>query len=108
MMAAFRVHENAGHRLDEIYAYTRHTWGEEKADAYINGLFGKFKAIAARECRWRPVPAAFGVDGYFCHHERHYIYWKQLDDGAVGIVTILHERMHQIERFREEFVAFED
>jgi toxin ParE1/3/4 len=28
-----------------------------------------------------------------------------LADGAVGIVTILHERMHQIDRFREDFAA---
>jgi toxin ParE1/3/4 len=25
-----------------------------------------------------------------------------LDDGEVGVVTVLHERMHQIDRFRED------
>lgn len=102
-MSGFRVQAGAGHRLDEIYAYTRRTWGQAQADAYIERLFDKFTAIAARKIIWRRVPADFGVDGYVCHHEKHYIYWKVLNDGTVGIVTILHERMHQIERFKEAF-----
>ena len=28
-----------------------------------------------------------------------------LADGDVGIVTVLHERMHQMERFRDDFGA---
>jgi toxin ParE1/3/4 len=102
-MTAFRVQEGAGHRVNEIYAYTRDTWGEAQAERYIRGLFEKFQAIADRRIPWRQIPAEFGVDGYVCRYEKHLIYWKLLEDGAVGIVTILHERMHQIERFREDF-----
>lgn len=32
------------------------------------------------------------------------VYWRRLSGGDIGIVTILHERMHQIERFREGFL----
>ena len=28
---------------------------------------------------------------------------RQLSNGKIGVVTILHERIHQIERFREDF-----
>lgn len=100
-MTAFRVLDDAGHRLDEIYDYTRRTWGDAQAETYIRGLFAKFEAIAARAFPWRAIPAEFGVDGYFCRHEKHVIYWKLLDDGKVGIVTALHERMHQIERLKD-------
>lgn len=100
-MTAVLVQEAAGLRLDEIYQYTRDTWGESQADAYIRALFGQFDAIAARVIAWRPIPAEFGVDGYYCRFEHHYIYWRLLKDGGVGIVTILHERMHQIDRFRD-------
>jgi hypothetical protein len=31
------------------------------------------------------------------------VYWQHLSNGDIGIVTILHERMHHIERFREDF-----
>ena len=37
-----------------------------------------------------------------CRYEHHFIYWRVLTDGAVGIVTILHERMHQIDRLKDD------
>lgn len=49
------------------------------------------------------MPAEFGVQGYFFRYERHVVYWRRLSSGDIGIVTILHERMHQIARFREDF-----
>lgn len=50
----------------------------------------------------RAILAEFGVDGYFCRCQKHVVYWKLLSDGKVGIVTILHERMHQIERLKDD------
>jgi toxin ParE1/3/4 len=102
-MAAVRIQEAASHRLDEIYRYTRERWGVEQADRYITGLFAAFDRIETRSVTSKPVPAEFGVDGYFFRYERHFVYWRRLSDGDVGIVTILHERMHQIDRFREDF-----
>jgi toxin ParE1/3/4 len=104
-VSAFRVLDSAGHRLDEIYSYTREQWGEAQAGRYIRGLFARFEAIAARSFPWRPIPAEFGVEGYVCRYERHLIYWRLLADGAVGIVSVLHERMHRIDRFCEDFGA---
>lgn len=102
-MAAFRIQEAASHRLDEIYRYTRERWGTAQADRYLTGLFDAFHKIEAHGVISRPVPAAFGVDGYFFRYERHVVYWRRLSNGDIGIVTILHERMHQIDRFREDF-----
>ncbi|WP_093154697.1 type II toxin-antitoxin system RelE/ParE family toxin [Thalassobaculum litoreum] len=101
-MTTFRVQKHAGRRLDEIYVYARVNWGEEQAARYIRSLFERFDEIAAQKISWRPVPAEFGVDGFYCRHEHHYIYWQVLSDGVVGIVTVLHERMHQFDRFRED------
>jgi toxin ParE1/3/4 len=102
MAATYRVQLAAGQRLDEIFTYTCDTWGEEQADRYIRGMFAKFDDIAARRMPWRQVTAEFGVEGFYCRYETHVIYWKVLADGAVGIVTVLHARMHQMERFRED------
>ena len=102
-MSGFRVQDGAVHRLEDIYRYTAARWGEVQAERYIRGLFDRFEAIAARDVPWRPVPAEFGVDGFVCRYEKHLIYWRVLSDGDVGIVTILHERMHLIERFRDAF-----
>lgn len=101
-MSGYRIQRGAGHRLDEIYVYTRDKWGDEKAALYIAGLFARCDAIVSREFPWRAIPADFGVDGFVCKYARHFIYWKILADGTVGIVTILHEAMHQIDRFKDD------
>lgn len=104
-MSGIKVQSAAAHRIDEIYRHTTATWGEAQAERYIRGLFARFEAIAARAFPWRPIPAAFGVDGYVCRYEKHVIYWKVLANGDIGVVTVLHERMHQIERFRDDFAG---
>jgi toxin ParE1/3/4 len=103
-MNSFRVQRGAADRLDEIYVYTRDQWGEAQADRYVQGMFARFEAIATREFPWRAIPAIFGVSGFFCKYEYHFIYWKLLTDGTVGIVTILHEKMHQIDRLKDDLL----
>nr|WP_309402204.1 type II toxin-antitoxin system RelE/ParE family toxin [Aminobacter niigataensis]WMD00144.1 type II toxin-antitoxin system RelE/ParE family toxin [Aminobacter niigataensis] len=102
-MVAVRIQEAASHRLDDIYRYTQDRWGTEQADRYITGLFEAFEGIESHGVASRPVPAEFGVEGYFFRYERHFVYWRRLLNGDIGIVTILHQRMHQIDRFREDF-----
>ncbi len=100
---AVRIQEAASLRLDDIYRYTRNRWGEEQADRYITGMFQAFERIDAHGILSKPIPAAFGVEGYFFRYEKHFVYWRRLSNGDIGIVTILHERMHQIDRFRDDF-----
>ena len=104
-MTGYRVQSTAAHRIDEIWRYTEATWGDAQAERYIRGLFVQFEAIAARDLPWRPIPAAFDVEGYVCRYEQHLIYWKVLKSGEIGIVTVLHARMHQIDRFRDDFAG---
>lgn len=100
---AVRIQEGVARRLDEIYRYTRARWGDAQAEKYLSGMFGAFGKVATHGVLSRPVPAVFGVNGYFIRYRRHFIYWRHLPDGGIGIVTILRERMHQIERFQEDF-----
>lgn len=100
---AVLVQEAASHRIDEIYRYTRTRWGDAQADAYITGLFDSFDRIATHAVLSRPIPAEFGVDGFFFRYEKHFVYWKRLGGQDIGIVTVLHERMHQIGRFHDAF-----
>ena len=102
-MTSVRVQEAASLRIDEIYRYTRDGWGMAQADAYITGLFAAFEKIPTRGVASRPIPAEFEVQGYVFRYNSHLVYWKRLDNGDIGIVTVLHERMHQIDRFREDF-----
>jgi len=97
-----RVQASASCRLDEIYRYTRERWGKPQADRYITGLFAAFDGIETHKTLSRPIPAEFGVDGYYFRCGRHFVYWRRLANGDIGIVTILHERMHQMDRFRDD------
>lgn len=99
-MSGYFLGPQADQQLDAIYEYTAIQWGEEQADRYIELLFQHFSNVSARNVIWRAVPAEFGVQGYFGKCEHHFVYWKVLDRGDVGIVAILHERMHQIEQIR--------
>lgn len=101
-MPKFLVQKSAAARLREIFTYTQTQWGEEQARRYLNGIFERFEQIADREVIWRPIPAEFEVSGYFNIYEKHYIYWKELPSQQIGIVTVLHERMHQMSRFKED------
>ncbi len=101
-MKACRVQDAAVCRLDEIYRYTRDRWGDAQAQAYIRGLFDTFERIARCEVGSRPIPAEFGVHGFWRRYERHIVYWKPLADGDAGIVTMLHESMHQGDRFKDD------
>ncbi|HRO12139.1 type II toxin-antitoxin system RelE/ParE family toxin [Amaricoccus sp.] len=98
-----RIQEAASLRLDDIYLYTCDRWGEAQADRYITGMFEAFERIDARGVASKPIPAEFGVEGFFFRYEHHFVYWRRLSDGDIGIVAILHERMHQIDRFKEDF-----
>jgi len=100
---AIRIQNAASHRLDAIYRYTRDRWGEAQADRYITGMFEAFERIETHGVVSRPIPIAFEVDGYMFRYEKHVVYWRRLPDGHIGIVTILHERMNQIERFKDDF-----
>lgn len=100
---AVRIQRAASRRLDEVFRFTRDRWGEAQAERYLNGLFEAFAQIESHGVLSRPVPADFGVDGYVFRYQHHFVYWRPLANGDIGIVTLLHERMHQIDRFREDF-----
>ncbi|WP_417607860.1 type II toxin-antitoxin system RelE/ParE family toxin [Primorskyibacter flagellatus] len=99
---AVRVQEAASLRLDDIYRYTRDRWGPEQADRYITDLFAAFEKIDSHGVVSWPIPAEFAIDGFYFRHAHHFVYWRWLSDGDIGIVTILHERMHQMDRFRDD------
>lgn len=99
---AIRVQEAASLRLDGIYRYTRDRWSADQANRYITDLLAAFDRIEGSGVASRPVPAEFGVDGFYFRHAHHFVYWRRLANGDVGIVTILHERTHQMDRLRDD------
>ena len=102
-MNTVRIQEAAAQRLDDIYQYGVRQWGTQQAEDYLRGLFATFDHIADQQVVSRPIPTEFGVRGYYFRYRKHVVYWKKLHTGDTGIVTVLHEKMHQIARFQDDF-----
>ena len=102
-MRSYTLSSGATAALTDIYIHSHRTWGAAQADKYLHGLYAAFDRIADRRELWRPIPAEFGVDGYFARHKKHFIYWKRFDDGQVGIVAVLHVSMMQGDPLRNAF-----
>lgn len=100
--AGYRVGPAARRRIDDIFRHSPERWGDAEAERYLRGLFDCFADIAAGRISGRTVPVELDVAGFYCRYARHSVYWRLLADGDVGIVTVLHERMHRIERLRED------
>jgi plasmid stabilization system protein ParE len=101
-MTRYQVLRAALVRIEDIYLYSLDLWGADAADAYITGLYDTFSDIALGEARSRPIPAEFGEAGFLTRYRSHLVYWLRLDPETIGIVAVLHERMHQTRRFRDD------
>ncbi len=84
-MRAICIQESASHRLDDIYRYTRDRWSGSQAEKYITDLFAAFDRIATHGVVSKPIPAEFGVEGFFFRHERHFVYWPTSRMGTSGL-----------------------
>jgi plasmid stabilization system protein ParE len=96
------VQDIAAYRIKDLYHFGRARWGEAKSQAYVAGLLEAFERIASGEAQSRPIPAEFGEAGFVTRYRSHIIYWRHLDPDTVGIVSVLHERMHQTRRFHDD------
>ncbi len=100
-MAKFLIQKSASFRIDEIYRYSRSKWGEQAARKHIEEMFDAFAVIEQNQLSSRVIPSEFGISGFFFQYKKHFIYWKYLSNGEIGVVTVLHQRMHQIEQFKD-------
>jgi len=100
-MDTFIVLLAASHRISEIYQYTLNNFGQKQAIKYIEGLFNSFSNIKNKKQLSRPIPAEFEVEGFYYQYQQHFVYWKYLKSGKIGITTVLHQKMHQIKQFRD-------
>lgn len=74
-------------------------WGEDQADACALRLVGAIHALDANRSLWRRVANKAGL--WFVRHEPHYIFFRELSGGVVGVITVLHESMDLPARIKE-------
>jgi toxin ParE1/3/4 len=99
----FTLDKRARAHFEDIYNFTLERWGAAQAESYARELNGVFERIVARTITSRPIPAKLGVQGYFCAHKSHFVYWRYQASGDVSIVAILHQQMHLPDRVRRAF-----
>ena len=99
---AARIFRTARERLLEIWDYTERKWGEEQADKYVRGLVEAVERVQGQRHRWRPVgdPQIQGV--FFVRYEHHHVFFRELDGGVLGVISVLHESMDIPSRLRED------
>ena len=96
------IYRAAQARLIEIWDYTEQTWGEKQADAYLRSLIDAVNQVQAERRRWRPLRDRALPGVYFVRHQHHYIFFRELSGGTLGVISILHENMDIPARLRDD------
>ena len=93
----------ADRRQDEIWDYTVGKWGEEQAIRYIEGLHEAIAQAAAGNIVWRkPIHPKLSKI-YYIRFENHYVFFRELPNNLIGVITILHEKMDLPSRLEDDF-----
>ena len=91
-MSKYVFFKPANETLDEVWRYSLDNWGQKKAEEYIEGLFAMIQKAASREILWRGLREQTNLEVYFVKYQRHYLFFRELEDDLIGIVSIIHER----------------
>ena len=98
----YRFFPAADKRQDEIWEYTLSKWGERKAIEYIRGMHDAVSKAAENPQLWQ-TPGRSGFKRvFYIRYEKHFIFFRLLPGGVLGIISILHERMDIPARLRED------
>lgn len=97
-----RFYAAANHRLDEIWHYSVEQWDEVQAEKYLRGLFQAVEGVSARRFLWKPVQEAGFAGVFYFRYERHFIFFRELGGGDLGVLTILSDRMDLPRRLLED------
>ena len=96
-MPSYLFFPSADKAQDNIWRYTCETWGEKQAEKYIKGLHDHLQRLSEKKKLWRSLPANLVVppdlkiEAYFSKYEHHYLFFRKLSSGQIGIMAILHE-----------------
>lgn len=107
-MVGYLFYPTADTAQDRIWRDTAKLWGEDKADTYIRGLHGHLEKLCITRALWRSLPIGLtlpaDIKGVInvSRYRRHYLFFRELPSGKIGVMSILHERMDIPARLMEE------
>ena len=97
-----KIYPVARRRMIEIWHYTDNAWGEKQADKYIRGLYQTIKEAVSNKYIWRKVEHEEIAGIYFVRYEHHYVFFRELSKGVLGVINVLHENMDIPARLRDD------
>lgn len=100
-----RIYRAAQERLHEVWDYTEQMWGEKQADAYIRSLVAAVNQVRTERRRWRSLRDGSLPGIYFIRHQHHYVFFRELSGGVLGVISVLHENMDIPARLRSDAEA---
>ena len=88
MIKKYRISQQAIEDLENIWIYTLKKWSKEQADRYYRVIIDEIEFISKNQgigktfksYRYSPIKS-------------HLIYYREINDGQIEIVRILHQRM---------------
>jgi plasmid stabilization system protein ParE len=89
-----KVFPAARRAIIEIWHYTQRTWGDKQADKYVRGLSRTIDQAAADRTRWKSADFEGVSNVYFVKYERHFIFFRELSQRRLGVISILHDNMN--------------
>lgn len=101
-MMRYRFFSAADKRQDGIWDYTLGKCGEQKAVEYIRGMHDAVAKAAENPQLWRRIERKGFEKVFYIRYEKHFIFFRLLSGGVLGIISILHERMDIPARLRED------
>ncbi|MBP1858555.1 type II toxin-antitoxin system RelE/ParE family toxin [Rhizobium herbae] len=113
-MTGYLFYPPADAAQDRIWKETVDQWGEAQAVTYITGLHAHLQKLSATKALWRrlpgnlAVPADLKVQAFFSRCERHYLFFRELPSGKIGVMAILHDRMDIPVRLHEDLIGLAD
>ncbi|MBF0263845.1 MAG: type II toxin-antitoxin system RelE/ParE family toxin [Gammaproteobacteria bacterium] len=113
-MTRYLFYSTADKQQDGIWHYTFETWGEAQAEKYIRELHQHLDKLTETKMLWHPLPSSFmpvlaqKVPIYFSRYQHHYIFFRELSNGDLGIMSILHESMDMPIRLQEDLQYIKD
>jgi len=113
-MSTYLFFPPADEEQDEIWRYSCRTWGEKQAEKYIKGLHYHLQLLSEKKKFWWPLPAQLvippdlNLKAYFSKYEHHYLFFRELSPGSIGVMAILHEKSDMPVRLCEDLRSIED
>jgi plasmid stabilization system protein ParE len=113
-MSGYLFYPAADAAQDRIWKDTVVHWGEAQTARYITGLHAHLQKLSETKALWRRLPrdlvapADLKAQAFFSRYGRHFLFFRELPSGKIGVMAILHDRMDIPVRLHEDLSGIAD